>query len=294
MSHSFTETLHHGWSQSHQIVGELIADEKTAFQHVQIFDTPLFGRVMALDGIVQITEHDEAAYSEMLAHLPIFELGTVKRVMIVGGGDGAIAEEILKHPEIEAVDLVDIDGRVIELCQTHFGAVHNGVFDDARLHVHAIDAFDFLNTNTAKGRYDLIIADRPDPVGPAEILFQNNFYALVRAALTPQGVAVFQTGVPQLQAQELADAVTELNTVFDQTGTYLTVTPTYVGGFMALTWASRGAVLGNSVKARDIADRFAVATFATQYYSPEIHFAAFALPPFIKRLVKNAEANPRG
>lgn len=287
MSNSFTETLHTGWQQSHAIVGEKIADERTDFQHVEIFDTPLFGRVMALDGIVQITEKDEAAYSEMLAHLPIFELGTVKRAMIVGGGDGAVAEEILKHPEIEAVDLVDIDGRVIELCKTHFGAVHNGVFDDPRLNVYAEDAFEFLQNDDAKGRYDLIIADRPDPVGPAEILFQNNFYALVRNALTQNGVAVFQTGVPLLQPQELADAVKELEAVFDETGTYLTVTPTYVGGFMALTWASKGAVLGNSTKARDVADRYAVAHVSTQYYSPQIHYAAFALPPFIKRLVKN-------
>lgn len=287
MSNSFTETLHKGWHQSHDVVGDKIADEHTDFQHVEIFDTPLFGRVMALDSIVQITEKDEAAYSEMLAHLPIFELGTVKRAMIVGGGDGAVAEEILKHPEIEAVDLVDIDGRVIELCKTHMGAIHNGVFDDPRLAVHAEDAFEFLKNAKAENRYDLIIADRPDPVGPAEILFQNNFYALVRNALTANGVAVFQTGVPLLQGAELTEAIKELNVVFGETGTYLTVTPTYVGGFMALTWASKGAVLGNSTKARDVADRYAVATIETQYYSPEVHYAAFALPPFIKRLVNN-------
>lgn len=282
MSVQFVERLHQGWAQSLEVKGELLVDERSEFQHIRIFDNDAVGRVLVLDDIVQLTERDEATYSEMLVHVPAYAMGGLKRVMIVGGGDGAVAEEVLKHSSVEACDLVDIDGRVVELARDFFPAVHKGAFDDDRLTVHIADAFQFLDDPAVAGRYDLIIADRPDPVGPAAVLFETRFYDLVKRALSPGGVAVFQTGVPHMQGGELADTVRQHRESFDRSGVYLTVTPTYIGGFMALSWGSRGFDLSDPAP---VAQNFAAAPVDTDYYTPAIHTAAFALPRFIERLV---------
>ena len=279
---TLAEALYEGYSQRWDLDADFIVDEQSDFQRIQIFESPGHGKVLALDGIVQLTERDECTYSEMLSHVPILEHGAVRRVMIVGGGDGAIAEEVLKHAGIEGVDLVDIDGRVIDLCRAHFATVSGPAFRDPRLSVHAVDAVWFLEEGEA-ARYDLIIADRPDPVGPAAVLFAARFYELIRRALRPGGVAVFQTGVPFYQAEELTEAMAQMTGVFARTGVYVTVTPTYVGGFMALTWASDAMALSGAVA--DLDRRVAAAGIATDYYSAAIHRAAFVLPPFIARLI---------
>lgn len=284
MTLTFAETLHKGYHQTMDIVGDLIADEKSKFQHIRIFDTHSLGRVLVLDGVVQLTERDENSYSEMLSHLPILEHGQALRVMIVGGGDGAIAQEVLKHKTVKSVDLCDIDGRVIELCKEHFPKVHQGAFDDPRLHVHVADAFGFLRQPENTQRFDLIIADRPDPVGPAEVLFADAFYQSVNLALTERGVAVFQTGVPFFQPDELTQTHKQLDKAFNKHGVYLCVTPTYIGGFMAVTWGSRGTDLG-TLDHRALKERFRHAEIKTDYYTPDLHKAAFALPAWIERLV---------
>src|SRR6218665_2298299 len=117
---SQVERLHQGYAQSMEIT-KVLADEQSQFQHIRIFDTVANGRVMTLDDIVQVTSRDESAYADMLTHLPVFEHGKVERIMIVGGGDLSIADEALKHKNVKEVVLVDIDGRVIELCHKHFG-----------------------------------------------------------------------------------------------------------------------------------------------------------------------------
>lgn len=283
MAVTFAEILHKGYAQTFEVKGEMLVDEKSAYQHIQIFDTPLNGRVMALDGIVQITDRDEASYSEMLVHVPVMEIGDVRRVFIVGGGDGAVAEEALKHPGVE-VEMCEIDERVVEACKEHFAHVNNGAFDDPRLTLHVQDAFEFLKDPANRGRFDVIIADRPDPVGPAKVLFETSFYELVRDALTDRGVVVFQNGAPFYQPDELKDTMAQLRQVFPETGCYLTVTPTYTGGFMALTWGSKGTRLAAADRA-DLAARWQAAGVRTDYYNPDVHFGAFALPEWVRRLV---------
>src|ERR1700742_4711249 len=126
------ERLHKGYAQSMEIT-QVLADEQSQFQHIRIFDTVANGRVMTLDDIVQITDRDESAYADMLTHLPMFEHGKVRSVMIVGGGDLSIADEALKHKGVQEVVLVDIDGQVIELCKQHFGAINAKAFKDKRM-----------------------------------------------------------------------------------------------------------------------------------------------------------------
>lgn len=282
---SFKEHLHQGYAQVMQLSGKPLVDEKSRFQHIQIFDTPANGRVMTLDGVVQITSRDESAYAEMLTHLPMLEHGKVGRVMIVGGGDLSIAEEALKHKQVKEVVLVDIDGRVVELCRQHFGAINAKACRDRRLKIEIADAFEYLARPEAKGRFDLIVGDRPDPIGPGKALFGDTFYDRIQWALRPGGLATFQTGVPFYQPEEITEALQELKRHFPRSGLYLTVVPTYIGGFMALSWAGKGARLGTPAGIRRAARAFKRLKLKTDYYNPAIHAAAFALPQWISRLV---------
>lgn len=281
----FKERIHKGYAQTIQLSGRPLAVEKTRYQRIEIFDTPSNGRVMALDGVVQITSRDESAYAEMLTHLPILEHGKVKSVMIVGGGDLSVADEALKHKSVREVVLVDIDGRVVTLCQKFFGEVNAKAFRDRRLKIEIADAFEFLGRKENKARFDLVVGDRPDPIGPGKALFGDTFYDRIKRALKPKGLAVFQSGVPFYQPQELAGTLTCLARHFVQTGVYLTVVPTYVGGFMALAWAGKGARLGTPKGIKKAAAAFKRAKIKTDYYTPAVHAAAFALPRWIERLV---------
>ena len=286
MATTFTKTLHAGYAQTITLKDEMLVDEQSPFQNVKFFDTERNGRVLVLDGNVQTTTRDHAAYSEMLTHLPIFEHGKVKSVLIVGGGDLAIAAEALKHKGVARVVLAEIDPVVIERSRELFADINKKAFKDKRMDIQVVDAFDYLARPETKGAFDLVIADRPDPIGPGAILFADDFYKRIRAALRPGGFAVFQTGVPFYQPEELTDTLKQLGRLFAAAGTYLTVVPTYIGGFMALTWVSAdGAVLGDARKAGKIAKAFAASGVKTDYYTPAIHQAAFALPAWIAKLV---------
>ena len=157
------ERLHQGYAQSMEIT-KMLADERSRFQHIRIFDTVANGRVMTLDDIVQITSRDESAYAEMLTHLPLLEHGAAKSVMIVGGGDLSIADEALKHKNVREVVLVDIDGDVVELCRKHFSGINAKAFKDKRLTVEIADAFEYLGRKSSRGRFDLVIS-RVDGAG---------------------------------------------------------------------------------------------------------------------------------
>jgi spermidine synthase len=285
MSKAFKEQLHKGYAQSMELVGKPLADERSAYQRIKIFDTVANGRVMTLDDVVQITTRDESAYAEMLTHVPLFEHGGAERVMIVGGGDLSIADEALKHRSVKEVVLVDIDGRVVELCRKLFGAINARAFRDKRLRIEIADAFEFLGRPDSKGRFDLIVGDRPDPIGPGKALFGETFYERVKAALKPGGFATFQTGVPFYQPWEITEALQDLTRFFPASGLYLTVVPTYIGGFMALSWASKGRKLGTPSGTRKAQKAFRRSKIKTDYYNADVHAAAFVLPEWIRRLV---------
>ncbi len=283
---SHKERLHKGYAQVMELKGAPLVDKRSTYQHIKIFDTVANGRVMTLDDIVQITSRDESAYAEMLTHLPILEHGRVRRVMIVGGGDLSIADEALKHKGIKEVVLVDIDGDVVKHCRKHFASINAKAFKDKRLTVEIADAFEYLGRPESQNRFDLIIADRPDPVGPGKALFGETFYDRVVGALRPGGFATFQTGVPFYQPAEITDALKEMRRFFPQSGLYLSVVPTYIGGFMALSWGCKGpGTLGTDKGIKKAAAGFRRAKLKTDYYNPAIHGAAFALPEWIARLV---------
>lgn len=285
MPASFKERLYPGYAQTMTAAGKPLVAEKTQYQRIEIFDTVANGRVMALDGVVQITTRDESAYAEMLTHLPMLEHGSVKSVMIVGGGDLSIADEALKHKGVREVVLVDIDKRVVELCQKHLRTVNAKAFADRRIRIEIADAFEFLGRKENRARFDLIVGDRPDPIGPGKALFGETFYDRIKRALKPGGFATFQTGVPFYQPDEVVETLKDLKRHFPQSGLYLTVVPSYVGGFMALTWAGKGKRLGTPKGIKKAAAAFKRAKLKTDYYTPAVHAAAFALPAWIARLV---------
>src|SRR3954466_12076068 len=263
---SVKERLHKGYAQTMDVT-KVLADEKSKYQHIRVFDTVANGRVMTLDDIVQITSRDESAYADMLTHLPMLEHGKVERVMIVGGGDLSIADEALKHKNVKEVVLVDIDGRVIRLCKKLFGDINAKAFRDKRMTVEVADAFEYLGRKSSKNRFDLIIADRPDPVGPGKALFGETFYDRVKGALRPGGYATFQTGVPFYQPWEITEALEELKQFFPRSGLYLTVVPTYIGGFMALRWGGQGGkALGSADGIKKAAKAYKKAKLKCDYY----------------------------
>jgi spermidine synthase len=284
MSNGFMERLHKGYAQFMELDGKPLVDERSRYQHIKIFDTVANGRVMTLDDVVQITTRDESAYAEMLTHLPLFEHGKAKRVMIVGGGDLSIADEALKHKAVEEVVLVDIDGEVVEHCREHFAEINARAFKDKRLKIEIADAFEYLGRPQSKGRFDLIVGDRPDPIGPGKALFGETFYDRVRTALNAGGFATFQTGVPFYQPWEITEALEELAEFFPQSGLYLSVVPTYIGGYMALSWAGKGKRLGTPAGIKRAQAAFKKSKIKTDYYNADMHAAAFMLPEWIRRL----------
>ncbi len=269
----FREVLHKGLKQEITIK-KVLVNKKSKYQKIQIFDTSIYGRVLALDGIIQITEKDEAAYSEMLVHPAIQVLNNPKEVLIIGGGDGAVAEEVLKYNFINKIDLVDIDEEVIKLSKKFFKKINKNSLIDKRVKLYYEDAFDFI-ANTNK-KYDLVIADRPDPVGAGKSLFKYKFYKNINKILSSKGIAIFQSGVTFLQESETKKVIKNVKNIFKKNGILLTVVPSYIGGFMALVWCSNKIDMVNKkVIKRHI-------KVQTSYYNDEIRKGAFYSPNFIK------------
>ncbi len=263
-------------------VSRVLHRDKTEHQDLIIFENPLLGRVLALDGVVQTTEADEHIYHEMLAHVPILAHGRVEEVLIVGGGDGGMLREVLKHGGIAAT-LVEIDPGVIALCREHLPGLSRGAFDDPRAEVVIADGAVFVAETDR--RFDVIIVDSTDPVGPGEVLFGAAFYAGCKRALKPGGVLVTQNGVPFVQPEVIRASHQRLSPLFADVAFYAAPVPTYNGGFMTFGWASDDPA-PRRVSAGTLASRYADAGIETRYYNPDLHKGAFALPNDIRALIR--------
>ncbi len=273
MNTIFKEVLHKGLTQE-VTINKVLIDKKSKHQRIQILDTPVYGRILVLDGIIQITEKDEAAYSEMLVHPAIQVLKNPQNILIIGGGDGAVAEEILKYNFVKKIDLVDIDKEVVKLSSKYFKKINKNALNNKKVNIFFQDAFDFIATT--KNKYDLIIADRPDPIGAGISLFKEKFYKNVNNILIDEGMAIFQSGVPFLQKSETKEVLKHVNKIFKKNGVFFTVVPSYIGGFMALVWSSNKVDLK---KNKLINRKVKIKTF---YYNEEIRKGAFYCPNFLK------------
>ncbi len=283
----FEETLYaewrdQGYAQRFRIT-DLVYQEKSEHQDLVIFDTPMFGRVLALDGIIQTTENDEFIYHEMMAQVPLFGHGAAKRVLIIGGGDGGVLREVLRHKDVELACMVEIDRSVVDLCREYMPSLSAGAFDDPRCDLVIADGCKYVADTD--DRFDIIIIDSTDPLGPGEVLFTEQFYADCRRCMTEGGVLVTQNGVPFTQPEEVTNSAKRLGTVFKDVSFYATVVPTYIGGTMMLGWASDNADL-KSVRAEELQRRVEASGIKTRYYSADMHKAAFSLPPYVMELMK--------
>ena len=277
------ETLHRGFRVRLK-ADRVLFDNETEHQHLVIFENEDFGRVMMLDHVVQLATKDDFIYHEMMAHVPLFAHGRAKKALVVGGGDGGVLREALKHPELEDLTLCEIDRSVLTLCREHFPDISAGAYDDPRTRIVIADGTKFVAETD--DRFDVIMVDSTDPIGPGAVLFTKEFYTGCRRCLKSGGILVTQNGLPFLQADELKESVGYFRDLFRDAFAYLATTPSYFGGPMSYGWATDDAG-ARRLRLDAIERRYADAgAFPTRYWRPDVHVAAFALPNYIRELVE--------
>jgi spermidine synthase len=274
------ESLYPEWGQRFLVKREL-ARVQSQFQDIVIFESYTHGRVMVLDGVIQITEGDEFVYQEMLTHVPLLAHGNAKNVLIIGAGDGGVLKRVLQHKGVEKAVMVEIDGEVIRLCKEHLPNIAGDAWTNPRAEVIVGDGIDYVR-RAPDNSFDVIIVDSTDPIGVGEVLFTDEFYSNCARILGKHGLIVNQCGVPAMQADELRETSIRRGKCFPDIYAYVAAVPTYVGGFMTLGWSSTDAAM----RQHDVATIRARAEAAgilgtTQYWTPEIHVGAFNLPPYI-------------
>jgi len=276
------ETLYPEWGQRFMVKREL-ARVQSDFQDIVVFESYTHGRVLLLDGVVQITEGDEFVYQEMLTHVPLLAHGDAKRVLIIGAGDGGVLKRVLQHKNVEKAVMVEIDGEVIRLSKEFLPNIAGDAWNDPRAEVLVADGIDYVR-KAADASFDVVIVDSTDPIGVGEVLFTDEFYSNVARLLSDKGVIVNQCGVPAMQADELHDTSLRRAKSFSDIFAYVAAVPTYVGGFMTLGWSAKDATLRQVDTATILARAEAAGILGqTQYWTPEIHTGAFNLPPYIAK-----------
>ena len=273
----FAETLYDSYGQAFRI-DEQLFELKTEHQNLIIFHNAAFGRVLALDGVVQTTEKDEFIYHEMLTHVPLLAHGDAKKVLIIGGGDGGMLREVTRHRQIVQVTQVEIDQQVIDMCRQYLPNHSRGAFDDSRVNIVIDDGLNFVN-QTAQ-RFDVIISDSTDPVGPGEALFREDFYMACKRCLNTGGLLVTQNGVPFMQPDEVRTTAQRLQGIFGDWHFFSAAVPTYIGGIMTFGWATDNPEL-RRIGIERLRQRYIQSGIRTRYYNPEIHIASFALPQYL-------------
>ncbi|PAD22531.1 polyamine aminopropyltransferase [Terribacillus saccharophilus] len=250
--------------------------EQTDFQKLDMLETEEWGNMLTLDGMVMTTERDEFVYHEMVAHVPLFTHPNPENVLIVGGGDGGVIREVLKHDKVKKATLVDIDGKVIEYSKKFLPSIA-GKMDDPRADVRVGDGF--MHIAESENAYDVIMVDSTEPVGPAVNLFTKGFYAGIAKALKDDGLFVAQTDNPWFKADLISQVYKDVKEIFPVTELYTANIPTYPSGLWTFT-------LGSKVHHPKEVKEEQLQPIETKYYTPELHKAAFVLPKFVQDLLK--------
>ncbi|MFD2614554.1 polyamine aminopropyltransferase [Paenibacillus gansuensis] len=257
-------------------IRETLVTEQTDFQKLDMIDTEEFGRMLVLDGMVMTTIKDEFVYHEMVAHPALFTHPNPKHVLVVGGGDGGVIREVLKHPGVEKAVLVEIDGKVIEYSKKFLPEIA-GQLENSRVEVIVNDGF--MHIHDHKNTYDVIMVDSTEPVGPAAPLFERGFYQGIFEALKEDGIFVAQTDNPWFKADLIQKVNRDVKEIFPITRVYAANIPTYPSGMWTFTMGS---------KKHDPlqVDETQIPELETKYYTPRLHKAAFVLPKFVEDLTK--------
>ncbi len=258
-------------------VTKVLHEETTPFQELKIVDTTAFGRILVLDGAFQTTVKDEFVYHEMISLVALNSHPNPKRVLVVGGGDGGAIREIVKHPSVEKATLVEIDGRVIELCKQYLPEISVALNSHPKVEVLVEDGIKHIAEK--ENYYDVVVVDSTDPVGPAVGLFAADFYRAIHRALTKDGIFVAQTESPYFNQDLIKRVFDDVKGIFPITKLFLAYIPTYPSGMWSFT-------LGSKVYDPEQVDLGKIPHLDTRYYTPEIHRACFVLPRFVQELVK--------
>ena len=259
-------------------VRECLLAKQSKFQKIEIYETVKLGRLLLLDGIIQLTDSDEFVYHEMLANLPFYaHAGVPRRALVIGGGDGGVLRELGRHPELETLDICEIDGDVVAAAREFLPGTACG-YDDPRVNVHIADGSEFIRGH--RGEYDLVIVDSTDPGGPGEPLFGAEFYANLKRSLRPGGVIATQSESPFL----LPEVVRQLNLAAKRNFKFVAyagfAVPTYPTGMIGACVASDGRAV--TTPDRPVPPELAE---KLRYYTSEVHAASFIRPAFVERLL---------
>lgn len=280
----YSEKLSEGAKFSIKI-NEHIYSEQTPFQKIDFFNTSTFGKFFTLDGLIMLTEKDEFIYHEMITHVPMAVNPNIKKVLIIGGGDGGTVREILRYNSIEKVDMVEIDERVVRLCQKYLPVTACKLDNDERLKMHFEDGLAFVK-NSKDGAYDLILVDSTDPIGPGEGLFTNDFYNNCNRVLSEDGILINQHESPYYAeyCREMKRAHKKIKDNFPIARVYQFHMPTYASGHWLFGFASKKYDPIADIKA----DKWNSLNIDTKYYNTDLHIGAFMLPNYVKNELNNS------
>lgn len=251
-------------------IKNMLCSKVTPYQRIDVVETESFGKALFLDGAVMFTERDEFIYHEMLVHVPLFTHPTPKKVMVVGGGDGGVVREILKHSLVEEVDLIEIDREVINTCMTYFPNITSSL-NDSKVRIKIKDGVKYVNEKK-DAWYDIIIVDSTDPIGPGKALFQESFYKDCFDRLLEEGILVAQIESPITNLNVVVEIRTILENIFPITQLYFAPIPTYPGCLWAFVFCSK--VFEPGYKKR-------VLSLPTRYFNFDVYKASFAVPNFV-------------
>lgn len=257
---------------------------QSEYQRIDVLDTPEFGRVLALDGNIMLTERDEFIYDEMITHVPLAVHPNVENVLVIGAGDGGVVKELTRYKSIAEIDLVEMDPLVVEVCRKYLPG-NACRLDDPRVNIYFENALKYIRR--CSDRYDLIIVDSSDPFGPSEGLFTREFYGSCYKALRADGIMVNQQGSPFYaeDANAMQRSHMRIATTFPISRVYQAHIPTYAAGYWLFGFASKKY---HPVDDMD-ADRWRALGMETQYYTPRLHIGAFYLPAFLERKLQEVE-----
>lgn len=257
-------------------ITETLFSGKSEFQSVDVVNTVGYGKMLLNDGLVMVTERDEHAYHEMITHVPLFVHPNPKRVLVIGGGDGGTAREVLRHPSVEYCKMVEIDGMVIDACKEHIPQTSVS-FEHPNMHLVVDDAVKFVAETDET--FDVILVDSTDPIGPAQPLFGAEFYKNIYKCLNENGIVVSQGESPFYEEKMQGVLMSVLHDQFEVVALYNFSNMTYPGGLWSFSFASKGL--------KPVVDfdgaRVSSSGMDFEYYNKELHAAAFCLPEFMKK-----------